>query len=362
MYLYLMTNMVNGKQYVGITKRKLAVRMRDHYSVAFRGRLTLIAQALRKYGKEAFTTELLSEATSWEELAAMEQAAIATYGTLMPYGYNMTLGGDGTVGWKHTEEAKQKMSRANTGRVRSEEHKAAVSRAQKGRVVSLETRAKMGAWQHGENNHRYGTHLTEEQRQRLSAVHTGNTYTRGRKHTPEARAKMSTALRGRTHTTETKEKIAASKRGKPRSEETKAKLSAATKAYLAEHGNPMQGRIHSAETRAKLSAKAAGHEPWNKGQKTGPLSEETRAKLSAAHQGQEAWNKGIPATDEAKAKMSASRTGGKNWKARAIVLDGMEYPSIMDAVRATGLSRMQVTYRLQKEQAQTQEVFSFMKE
>jgi group I intron endonuclease len=351
MYLYLMTNTVNGKQYVGITTRTLEVRFHEHCFVALRGRKTLIAAAIRKYGSDAFRIELLAEALDYTTLQQMERAAIAQQGTFRPHGYNLTLGGEGTLGRLLSEEARLRIALANKGRVRSDAHKAAVSRAQRGRVVSEETREKMGAWQHGEHNNMYGKHVSEEHKQHLREVHTGKQYALGRTHSAEAREKMSRAHTGQTHTPEAREKIAAAKRGKPRSDETKAKISAATKAYLAEHGNPMQGRTHSAETRAKLAAKAS-HPAWNKGQKTGPLSEDTRAKLSAAHQGQSAWNKGIPHTEDAKAKMSASRTGGNNWKARAIELDGTVYPSIMDAVRATGLSRMQVTYRLQKGEAQ----------
>ena len=84
----------------------------------------------------------------------------------------------------------------------------------------------------------------------------------------------------------------------------------------------------------------------------GPLSAEHRQKLSETHKGHTTWNKGVPHTTETRAKMSASRTGGKNWKARAIELNGVTYPSLMDAVRATGLSLMQVSYRLQTGRAQ----------
>lgn len=105
-------------------------------------------------------------------------------------------------------------------------------------------------------------------------------------------------------------------------------------------------RRHLESTRLLISAKTKGLVPWNAGKKVGPLSAEHRQKLSAIRQGKPAWNKGISHREDTKAKMSASHTGGKNWHASPIELHGVEYPSMMDAVRATGLSRMQVAYRL----------------
>lgn len=97
-------------------------------------------------------------------------------------------------------------------------------------------------------------------------------------------------------------------------------------------GATSKGRVFSAETKARLSAMRKGKPCcWNRG-KTG----------------KPAWNRGIPATPEVRQKLSEMRIGAKNWKARSIELDGVAYPSIADAVKATGLSRMQVVYRLQK--------------
>lgn len=97
-------------------------------------------------------------------------------------------------------------------------------------------------------------------------------------------------------------------------------------------GETSKGRIQSEETRKKRSLAV-------KGKPQGPRPH---------MQGRPAWNRGIPATEEVRKKLSEMRTGGKNWKARAIEFKGVEYPSVMDAVRATGLSLMKVRYRLAK--------------
>ena len=80
---------------------------------------------------------------------------------------NLTDGGEGLVGFKHSEESRrkmrfsnrgkaksghklsaehrQKLSDAHLGKTLSEEHRAILSEAQKGRVVTAETRAKISA-------------------------------------------------------------------------------------------------------------------------------------------------------------------------------------------------------------------------
>ena len=128
----------------------------------------------------------------------------------------------------------------------------------------------------------------------------------GRKHSMEAKTKMSVAKSGKnhpnygkTHSAETKAKMSVSKigkkhpmHGKAHKAKTKAKISMALKdrALSAEHrtrlsaamrgiGNHMYGKKHTAETRAKMSASRSGKSHYNYGK---TLSTETRAKISAA--------------------------------------------------------------------------------
>jgi len=79
---------------------------------------------------------------------------------------------------------------------------------------------------------------------------------KGKKHTPETRAKMSEAhkgrlspMKGRRHTPETRAKISEAHKGKKHTPETRAKISEALKGRL----SPMKGRRHTPETRAKMS-------------------------------------------------------------------------------------------------------------
>lgn len=55
-----------------------------------------------------------------------------------------------------------------------------------------------------------------------------------------------------------------------------------------------QGKQHTKESKRKNSESHKGRSAWNKGLKTGPLSEETRKKMSKALKNKPAWNKTIP--------------------------------------------------------------------
>lgn len=65
-------------------------------------------------------------------LNAMEIAYIKFYDSYN-CGYNCTLGGDGHLGFKVSEETKQKISKSNTGKKRSAEAKLKMSEIQKGK-------------------------------------------------------------------------------------------------------------------------------------------------------------------------------------------------------------------------------------
>lgn len=111
------------------------------------------------------------------------------------------------------------------------------------------------------------------------------TAARARRHTPEARARISAAQMGRANPSA---HIAHEfNRGKARSAETRARISANRKGKRV-------GFTQSAETRAKISAARKGK----------PLSAEHCAKLSASH-------KGMTLPAESRAKLSASLKGVK---------------------------------------------------
>lgn len=164
MWVYKITNKLNGKVYVGKTCY-LQRRWRDHR----RGKhVGAIARAFKKYGADAFEFAVIaSDIASEDEMNRLEIEWIAkleSHGSLK--GYNMTLGGDGTrfseemrlarsgpnawmYGKKHTEEARRKMSAQRKGTPLTEAQLAWRKGRLKGRPKSAEHRAKIGAAHRG---------------------------------------------------------------------------------------------------------------------------------------------------------------------------------------------------------------------
>ena len=91
MIVYLITNKVNGKQYVGQTIRSLEERWKDHCRVRDEN---YFHRAIRKYGPENFSLEIIDTAETDEELDEKEIFWIKELNTLFPNGYNLKEGGD----------------------------------------------------------------------------------------------------------------------------------------------------------------------------------------------------------------------------------------------------------------------------
>lgn len=104
-YIYVITNKINGKQYVGKTNSTVQERWKEHCtdSKKFRCNKRPLYDAMNKYGIENFSIQIL-EKCSWEEASLKE---IYWIGKLDTYqnGYNATLGGDGKVLYDYREIA-----------------------------------------------------------------------------------------------------------------------------------------------------------------------------------------------------------------------------------------------------------------
>ena len=59
MILYRVTNLMNGKKYIGITRSSVGKRWKQHCYYS-RKQTTLLAKAIAKYGADAFTIEVVS--------------------------------------------------------------------------------------------------------------------------------------------------------------------------------------------------------------------------------------------------------------------------------------------------------------
>jgi len=95
-FVYKITCLLNNKVYIGITKQPVHKRFAQHKSSAktIKRRPSKLHGAIRKYGAENFSLEVLAELDSWEKAIEAEKELILQYDSY-ECGYNLTLGGEG---------------------------------------------------------------------------------------------------------------------------------------------------------------------------------------------------------------------------------------------------------------------------
>lgn len=141
-YIYKITNHINGKVYIGQTKRSIKIRWKDHIRNAEVGNLHHLYESMRKYGIDKFTIEQLDTAETFEELNNKEIYYIQQYDSSNHQkGYNNCKGGGGIKDYHHSDEAKQKISAASKALIRTPEHCRKISEAQKGIANHIQTNA-----------------------------------------------------------------------------------------------------------------------------------------------------------------------------------------------------------------------------
>lgn len=113
--VYMLTNNISKKRYVGQTSRSLEERWRAHQSSARQGSKWRIHGALRKYGPDVFKKEILFESNEINEVKDFEANYIMNNGLLDEY--NMKPGGCGgyIVFEKNKKLWKERISFAVTG-------------------------------------------------------------------------------------------------------------------------------------------------------------------------------------------------------------------------------------------------------
>lgn len=158
MIIYKTTNLVNGKIYIGKDERNCP---------SYIGSGLLITRAINKHGKQNFKKEILEFCSNKCELNEREQYWIKEYNsTDNLIGYNITNGGDGGLTssiehlseiskklwsdpeyvkkqmisrasriyrqkgeYNHSDETKEKLKVAHSGKIHSEEHKKNIRKA-----------------------------------------------------------------------------------------------------------------------------------------------------------------------------------------------------------------------------------------
>ena len=173
--IYLVSNNVNDKVYVGQTWNSLAKRFRGHCSSASAS-VSKLGRAIRKHGSENFRVESIGSAGSQEVADWLEKTFILEYDAQRS-GYNIREGGSRG---KHSKESCAKISGALSGVRMSDERRARMSASRKGVKKSEEFKANL-------SKYRTGKTLSVEARMKLSE------YRLGSKHSEETRNKLRSA-------------------------------------------------------------------------------------------------------------------------------------------------------------------------
>ena len=189
-YIYLTTNLVNGKKYVGQKKSSTFL------GTSYLGSGRAIKSAVRKYGTDKFSVELLEEVCgNQEDLNRAEYSWTVKLNAVKSREfYNLREGGDMPGFSEETRHLIAESNQRRTGETRSEEFKAART---------------------GKNNPCYGRKHTDEERERMRKNHV-------KELTPEWRSNVSKSLLGNTRalgkrwtmSNESRENVARGKRGR----------------------------------------------------------------------------------------------------------------------------------------------------
>ena len=159
MYVYCITNNLNGMKYVGMTSRTIE-ESKNYY-----GSGRYITRVVKKLGRHYFTKEIIEVCDNVDDLKEREKYWIKTLNTKRPFGYNLTDGGDGVVnlceeskekirqklkllvgeknphyGKKRPKEWGENISKGLTGKKLSLEHRENIKKANKGRPIHPNTK------------------------------------------------------------------------------------------------------------------------------------------------------------------------------------------------------------------------------
>jgi group I intron endonuclease len=156
--VYKITNVVNGKVYVGSSARELLRRIRGHLKDLNSGkhRNRHLQSAWNKYGKSKFVFSIL-ERCAPNDCLTREQCWINLLKSSdQRYGYNLCPTAGSMYGYRHTEESKKKMADTQNRKLQDPnelarrkevmnhpEVKARISASHKGKIISQSARQNM---------------------------------------------------------------------------------------------------------------------------------------------------------------------------------------------------------------------------
>jgi group I intron endonuclease len=187
MLIYCAENVINRKRYIGKTVGALSDRITRHLCAVRKGRENVyFHNAIRKHGESNFRWSILCECSSVDELSKMEKHYIGLCRSNdANYGYNLTVGGEGCEGYRHTKANKNLMAEQKKGMYVGEKN------PMFGKHHLAETKRKLSETKAGSNHPFYGKPRSEITRKRIGDSNKGKVIT------AETRKKLSDALRGK---------------------------------------------------------------------------------------------------------------------------------------------------------------------
>lgn len=284
--VYRARNTVNGNSYVGVTRRGVGRREHEHRYAAAHGGQTRLHKALRKWGDKIQFETIMDFQGDYELAMAFEAELVAKEKPA----YNLAPGGLNRVG-----------------------------------DIAPETKAKQRASHIGKPNPRKGVKMPAD----------WENPRRGTKLPEEAKDKMRAAAKTRVR------KLGAPMAGKKHTEEARAKMSVARK------GKPGYWRNKKRpEIKTWLRVAQKGDVPWNRGV---PMKAESKAKLSAALKG-----KAPPPVTPLMADTRAANMRKASLARRARVVcvnDGRVFTGLQAVVDTYGVSKSTVVRLLKSGRA-----------
>lgn len=205
--IYKIRNLLTNKVYIG-SAENLEKRRRSHFSSLKSGthKNKKLQRSYDKHGKEAFVFEVILFCDK-PSLIMYEQIVIDFFDAVN-FGYNIKPQAGSTIGYKHSDETKQKMKESRKKRIMP--------------PMSDETKKKISLSKIGKKRKPF----SEKAKENMSIAHIGK---KRNPHSEETRKKLSEAAKRRgapKHTPEVLEKIRLKHLGSKRSEEAKANMKA----------------------------------------------------------------------------------------------------------------------------------------
>ena len=237
-FIYITTNKINGRKYIGQKNYDKHGKWKNYLGS---GRAFL--EAVNLYGKDNFEKEVIAIAYNPDELNELENHYINKYDAVNDkLYYNIVEGGGTVTGLKHSEYTKKLLSAKFSGK----------------------NNYFYGKRYIGKDNPFYNKNHSEESRAKMSESHIGKIpWCKGKKgiFSDETLKRMSEAKKGIPLSMEHKKNIRLSQSGEK---------------------HPMFGKKHTEETKEKIRQKALGKK----------ATAETKAKMSEAQKGEKNHNYG----------------------------------------------------------------------